>query len=106
MSGSDDNIGDDIGKGMRLAHRKAFMEKAFPVVPNQVHRNAQVQSASMKSCRPKSEVDYIIHVLNHWEKGTVVKEMDPGPEKDRLVSCRSQVYPSVLHRGDLCSWRI
>ena len=92
MSGLDDNIGDDIGKGMRLAHRKAFMEKAFPVVPNQVHCNAQVQSASMKSCRPKSKVDYIIHVLNHWEKGTVVKEMDPGPEKDRLVNFRCEHY--------------
>ena len=80
MSGSDDNIGDDIVEGMRLAHRKALMEKAFPEVPNLVHHNAQVQSASMKSCRPKSEVDYIIHVLTHWEKGTVVKKMDPGQD--------------------------
>jgi hypothetical protein len=90
------DIGDDIDERKRLEakkiredHRKAFMEKAFPQVPSQVPCNAQVQSAMMKSCRPKTKVDYIIYVLNHWEKGIEVKEMDPGPDRDRLVNfCR------------------
>ena len=63
------------------------MAKAFPEGPgNRSHRNAQVQSGSMKTCRPKSEVDYIIYVITNWEKGTEVNKMAPGLDKDRLVN--------------------
>ncbi len=73
-----------------MRHRKAFMAKAFPDLGNKNHANVQTQSASIKTCRPQSEVDYIIHVLNNWEKGTEVNRMAPGFKKDRLVHFRRQ----------------
>jgi hypothetical protein len=82
---------DDIDEGMRMRHQEAFTAKAFPEGPrNQSHHNAQVRSGSMKTCRPKSEVDYIIYVITNWEKGTVVNKMTPGLDKDRLVNFHRQ----------------
>jgi hypothetical protein len=78
---------DFIDEDMRLCHRKAFMKKAFPE-RNQVHSNAQVQSGSIKSCRPTAKVDYIIYVISNWEKGIQVKNMFPGPDRDRLIAFR------------------
>ena len=78
---------DDIDKRMRMRHREAFMATAFPEGPgNQSHPNAQVRSGSMKTCRPKSEVNYIIYVITNWEKGTEVNKMAPGLDKDRLIN--------------------
>ena len=81
---------DDISHGIKMRHRKAFMAKAFPDLGDKYQGNAQSQSASIKSCRPQSEVDYIIHVLNNWEKGIEVNRMAPGPDRDNLIHFRRQ----------------
>jgi hypothetical protein len=78
---------DDIEHGIKLRHREAFMAKAFPdEIGKQPHANPQVQSGSMKTCRPQAKLDYIIHVLEKWEVGTEVNKLPPGPHKDRLLS--------------------
>ncbi len=62
-------------------HRKIFMAKAFPPV--------QEDAADyMLWCRPQAELDYIIHVLNNWQEGVRLKEVPPGPERDRLAKFR------------------
>ncbi len=77
---------DVILKGIKMSHRQAFMDKAFPpqqektfakafmdkVFPPQqdkTYANAQVKSACMKTCQPQSDIDYIIYVITHWQKG-------------------------------------
>ena len=56
----------DFEHGIKMRHREAFMAKAFPIeLGIQSHASVQVQSGSTKTCRPQSEVDYIIHVINH-----------------------------------------
>jgi hypothetical protein len=58
-------------------HRKAFYIKAFP--PINTHKwfeKPQSKSASMTLCCPKTEVDYIKYVIQHWEKGTVIHNME------------------------------
>jgi hypothetical protein len=79
---------DGILKGIKMRHHQAFMEKAFPPEQEKTFVNAQVKSACMKTCRPQSEIDYIIYVITHWQKGTEVKSLPPGPERDRLISFR------------------
>ena len=81
----------DLDHGIKMRHREAFMAKAFPIeLGIKSHTSVQVQSGSTKTCRPQSEVDYIIHVINHWEKGTEVNKLPPGPDRDRLVQFRRQ----------------
>ncbi len=94
-------------------HRKAFYMKAFlPINPHKWFKKPQLKSASMTVCRPKSEVDYIKYVIQHWEKGTVICEMEDGEEKRRLLNFRQnnklgqkyihQYYlEEVLAPGDL-----
>ena len=72
---------DDISHGIKMRHRKAFMAKVIPDLGDK-YQNSQSQSASIKSCRPQSEVDYIVHVIDHWEKGTEVNKLPPGPDRD------------------------
>jgi hypothetical protein len=68
-------------------HRKAFYMKAFPPVnPHEQFDKPQSKSASMTLCRPKTEVDYIKYVIQHWEKGTVIRNMEDGEEKKRLLN--------------------
>ncbi len=65
---------DAIQNGIKMCHRQAFMEKAFPAeLEEKTFANAQVKSASIKTCRPQSEIDHIIYVITHWDMGTVVK---------------------------------
>jgi hypothetical protein len=82
---------EDILHGMKLRHRQAFIAKAFP---EQLGRlppaNSQVQSGAMKACRPQAELDYIIHVIEHWEIGTEAKKLPPGPARDKLILFRRQ----------------
>jgi len=80
---------DGILKGIKMRHRQAFMDKAFPPQKETHYANAQVKSACMKTCRPQSDIDYIIYVITHWQKGTEAKSLPPGPERDRLISFRS-----------------
>ena len=77
---------DGILKGIKMRHRQAFMDKAFPPQQEKTYANAQVKSACMKTCRPQSDIDYIIYVITHWQKGTEAKSLPPGPERDWLIS--------------------
>jgi hypothetical protein len=59
-------------------HRKIFMAKAFPPV--------QEDAADyMLWCRPQEKVDYIVLVLCNWQEGVHLKQVLPGPERDRLA---------------------
>ena len=61
---------DAIQKGIKMRHRQAFMENAFPAeLEEKTFSNAQVKSAFTKTCQPQSEIDYIIYVITHWDKG-------------------------------------
>ncbi len=50
------------------AHRLEFMQRAFP--PQQANlgkaKTQGAAAASIKACRPQSEVDYIVYVLMNW----------------------------------------
>ncbi len=77
------------------------MEKAFPAgFEEKAFANAQVMSACIKTCQPQSEIDYIIYVITHWKKGTEVKSLPPGPERDRLISfhCNNQSGNKYIHQ--------
>ena len=67
-------------------HCKAFYTKAFPPInPHEWFEKPQLKSDSMTVCHPKSEVDYIKYVIQHWEKGTAICDREDG-ETDLLVS--------------------
>jgi hypothetical protein len=52
---------DAIQKGIKMRHHQAFTEKTFPAeLEEKPSANAQVKSASTKTCRPQSEIDFII----------------------------------------------
>ena len=81
---------DAIQKRIKMLHRKAFMEKAFPAeLEEKTFVNTQVKSACIKTCQPQSEIDYIIYVITHWQKGTEAKSLPPGLERDQLISFHS-----------------
>ncbi len=72
------------------AHWLEFMQRAFPPQPANVGK-AKTQgaaAASIKACRPQSEVDYIVYILMHWQVGVRLTEVNPGTERDRLQSFR------------------
>ena len=91
---------DGILKGIKMRHHQAFMEKAFPPEQEKTFANAQVKSACMKTFRPQSEIDYIIYVITHCQKGTEVKSLPPGPERDRLISfhCSNRSGNKYIHQ--------
>jgi len=92
---------DAVQKGINMHHCQAFMEKAFPAeLEEKPSANSQVKSASTKTCQPQSEIDYIIYVITHWDKGTVVKTLPPGPESDRLISfhCNNRSRNKYIHQ--------
>jgi hypothetical protein len=51
-----------------VAHRLKFMQRAFPPQPANVGKKKTqgFAAASIKACRPQSEVDYIMYILMHW----------------------------------------
>ncbi len=68
------------------AHRLEFIQRAFPPQPANVGK-AKTQgaaTASIKACRPQSEVDYIVYVLMNWQVSIRLTELNPGTERDRL----------------------
>ena len=68
-------------------HRKAFYMKAIP--PINTHERfdkPQSKSASMTLCHPKTEVDCIKYVIQHWEKGIAIRDMEDGEEKKWLLN--------------------
>jgi hypothetical protein len=72
------------------AHWLEFMQRAFPPQPANVGK-AKTQgaaAASIKACRPQSEVDYIVYVLMNWLVGVRLTELNPGTEKDSLQDFR------------------
>jgi hypothetical protein len=94
-------------------HCKAFYMQAFP--PSNPHKwfdKPQSKSASMTVCRPKIEVDYIKYLIQNWDKGTVICEMEDVEDKKWLLNfCQKnkkgqkyihQYYlEEVLAQGDL-----
>ncbi len=71
-------------------HWLEFMQRAFPHQPANVGK-AKTQgaaAASIKACRPQSEVDYIVYVLMNWQVGIRLTELNPGTERDRLRGFR------------------
>ncbi len=61
-------------------HRLEFMQRAFPPQPANIGK-AKTQgaaAASIKACRPQSEVDYIVYVLMNWQVGVRLTELNPG----------------------------
>jgi hypothetical protein len=77
--------------GITEKHRKAFYLKAFhPVDPDKDFEKPQSKSASIPQCRPQTEVDYIKYVVENWQKGTEIRTMQEGREKDALLHfCRN-----------------
>jgi hypothetical protein len=72
------------------AHRLEFMQWAFPPQPANVGK-AKTQgaaAASIKACRPQSEIDYIVYVLMNRQVGIRLTELNPGTERDRLRGFR------------------
>jgi hypothetical protein len=43
-------------------------------------------AASIAACRLQSEMEYISYHLMHWQEGIKIHDLDPGNERDRLVS--------------------
>ena len=75
--------------GITERHRKAFNLKAFPPTnPHKSYDKPQSKSASIPQCRPQTEVDYIKYVVQNWQKGTVIRTMEEGHEKDDLLHFR------------------
>ena len=87
---------------MTAMHRKAFYMKAYPVAnsPELLAAKPQSKSASMKTCRPKTEVDYIKNVIHRWGKGIEIRNMEDGEEKNRLLSFRrrNKVGNKYIHQ--------
>jgi hypothetical protein len=71
-----------------VAHRLEFMQRAFPPQPANVGKTKTqgASAASIKACRPQSEVDYIVYILINWQVGVRLTELNPGTERDRLQS--------------------
>jgi hypothetical protein len=69
---------DLLKKAMIDKHHQVFMERAFPTP------QSNIPDAILSICRPQEELDYIRYCVEHWEVGTVIKEMQPGPARDRL----------------------
>ena len=61
------------------------MERAFPSGKEQAYSKLQSQSAAIKSCRPKKELDHIIYVVGNWQAGVKIRKMASGPKRDSLL---------------------
>ena len=57
--------GKDGGKMASIIanHRNVFMERAFPPGEEQAYSLPQSKCASIKSCRPKKELDHITYIV-------------------------------------------
>ncbi len=62
-------------------HRAVFMERAFATQDGDDGGDAE----GFYLCRPQRELDLIAYVLMNWQTGVSLKEIEPGPEKDRLT---------------------
>jgi hypothetical protein len=62
------------------------MQRAFPPQPANIGKKKTqgAAAASIKACRPQSEVDYIMYVLMNWQVGIKLTDMNPGTERDSL----------------------
>jgi hypothetical protein len=70
------------------AHCLEFMQRAFPpkVVVAEKKKTQSTATASITVCRPQSKVDCIVYVLMHWKMGLKIHQLDPGSERDILVT--------------------
>ena len=73
---TDNNNKDPALMTMVHHHHEIFMSRAFPPSVNE-------DTDNKVWCRPQQEHDYIVHVLTNWQIGVNLKQMEPGPEKDR-----------------------
>ncbi len=64
----------------------SLMQRAFSPQPAKVgnKKTQGAAAASIKACRPQSEVDFIMYILIHWQMGIQLTDMNPGTERDRL----------------------
>jgi hypothetical protein len=69
-------------------HCLEFMQRAFPpkVVVAEKKKTQSAPTASITACRLQSKVDCIIYVLMHWQVGVKIHQLDPGSERDKLVT--------------------
>jgi hypothetical protein len=69
------------------------MQRAFPPQPANVRKKKTqgAAAASIKACRPQSEVDYIMYILMHWQVGIRLTDLNPDTdERDRLQKFQRQ----------------
>jgi hypothetical protein len=62
-------------------HRKVFMERAFAPLDGDGVCKMEV----FHLCRFQGELDLIAYAISNWQLGINLKEMEPGPERDRLT---------------------
>jgi hypothetical protein len=68
------------------AHQLELMQRAFPPQPANVGKKKTqgAAAASIKACRPQSEICYILYILMHWQMGVRLTDLNPGTERDKL----------------------
>jgi hypothetical protein len=64
------------------------MERAYLLGKECSYIKPQSKSAAILTCRPKSELDYITYVVDNWQVGVKVRDMDEGYDRDALVHFR------------------
>jgi len=74
----DDN---PVTLAMLQRHREIFMQRAFPP-------DMPADEDNLLWCRPQEEHEYIIHVIQNWQYGVNLKQMPPGPAREKLVKFR------------------
>jgi hypothetical protein len=97
--------GTDVGDlaAIIASHKNAFMERAFPPGKEKNYLNAKSKSASIPSCQPKSELDYIIYVVSNWQVGVQIWSMTPGYKRDSLLHfhCQHKKGNKYMHQYHL-----
>ena len=82
-----DDKPDDLSS--RERHRRAFYLRAFPEkTGDESLRKPQSTSAAITHCRPKKDYEYIIYVIQNWNIGVKVNDMEEGEEKEDLKRFR------------------
>ncbi len=84
-------------------HKQAFMERTFPPGKEKTYLSAKSKSASIPSCRPTSELDYIIYVFSNRQEGVNIRSMTPGYERDSLLyfCCQHKKGNKYIHQYPL-----
>jgi hypothetical protein len=80
------------------------MQRAFPPQPVNLEKKKTqgAAAASIKACRPQSEVDYIVYILMLWQVGIRLTDLNPGTERDRLKLFRRKHHNGPKITGKYC----